>query len=1219
MRIVIDMQGAQTESRFRGIGRYTLAFSLAIARNRGKNEVILALNGIFQESINTIRAAFEGVLPQENIRIWNAPGPVRDDSDENQNRREVAQLIREEFLLSLRPDIIHVCSLFEGYGDDAVTSIGLFDKKTKISVTVFDFIPLLHSDQYLLPNQSYKSHYFRKIDSLRKAALFLAISESSKEEALTNMNLREAVVLNASLGADAIFQVREINTLDAKSLQEKIGITRPFVLYTGGADERKNLKRLIEAWSLLPTELRQHHQLLFAGRMPSGLMLELRDAAKTYGLASDELLFSGYVDDEELVKLYNLCKLFVFPSLHEGFGLPPLEAMACGAAVIGSNSTSIPEVIGLEAALFDASDVMDIQRKISEVLVDENFLKSLRQHGLIQSKKFTWDRSAECAMKAWQDELNKKDSQPEYPYTRVDLLSSIAPFLGAAKNEELLRLATQIAENRAAGDERQLFLDISELCKNDAATGVQRVVRSYLLHLLNNPPPGFRVEPVYAVIGENYRYAYSYSANVLGRPAPIEQDPLLRWQRGDIFFGLDMQHHVQLEQADFYSQLRRNGVVVKFLVYDLLPIQLADLFQANELKILHEQWLEMIASQDMAICISKATANAYKNWIKEKNILCNPALVIDWVHMGADIDGSLPSKGIPKDAQSVLQKLKTRPTFLSVSTLEPRKGQAQILDAVEKLWAEGEDVNLVFVGQLGWKVESLASRLKCHSQNGQRLFWLKGISDEYLDQIYACSTCLVAASLNEGFGLPLIEAARHGISIVARDIPIFREVAGENAHYFEGLTGDHLASSLKIWLRDHKNDDFPKSTAIEWLSWSDSTAVLKNKLVHENYKRKQLLVDVSELVQHDARTGIQRVVRAILGEWLRNPPEDYRIEPVYATSNQGYRYARIFTSKFTGQSDRNLVDEVIDYSPGDIFFSLDLNHHIPRIHQSYLEKLYASGVDVRFMVYDLLPIQFPQFWDQKNSIYEIVEDWMLAIASFGGVVCISRTVAEDMEEWINKKAIRRSRSFKIDWFHLGADVHHSLPSRGLPHNANKVLELLRSRISFLMVGTLEPRKGHREVLDAFEQLWDADVDVNLVIVGKEGWMVDTFVKRLRAHSRLNKKLFWLDEASDEYLEEIYNSSACLIAASYGEGFGLPLIEAAQHNLPIIARDIKIFREVAGDHAFYFGREGSENLMKSLEAWLDLYWAKKHVFANKMPWMTWKESAGKLLEIVKNVG
>src|SRR5262245_5053734 len=128
MRIVIDMQGAQTESRFRGIGRYTMSICQAIARQRGEHEIILALNGLFPETVEPIRAAFEGLLPQENIRVWYAPGPVRECEVGNESRREVAEQIREAFLASLAPDVIHVCSMFEGYIDDAVNSIGRFDE-----------------------------------------------------------------------------------------------------------------------------------------------------------------------------------------------------------------------------------------------------------------------------------------------------------------------------------------------------------------------------------------------------------------------------------------------------------------------------------------------------------------------------------------------------------------------------------------------------------------------------------------------------------------------------------------------------------------------------------------------------------------------------------------------------------------------------------------------------------------------------------------------------------------------------------------------------------------------------------------------------------------------------------------------------------------------------------------------------------------------------------
>lgn len=128
-----------------------------------------------------------------------------------------------------------------------------------------------------------------------------------------------------------------------------------------------------------------------------------------------------------------------------------------------------------------------------------------------------------------------------------------------------------------------------------------------------------------------------------------------------------------------------------------------------------------------------------------------------------------------------------------------------------------------------------------------------------------------------------------------------------------------------------------------------------------------------------------------------------------------------------------------------------------------------------------------------------------------------------------------------------------MPSHGMPENSEQVLSTLRASPSFLMVGTIEPRKGHAQTIAAFDELWSRGFDINLVIVGKQGWMVETLSERLRTHPEFGQRLFWLEGISDEYLEKLYVASACLIAASEGEGFGLPLIEAAQHKLPIIAR------------------------------------------------------------------
>jgi glycosyltransferase involved in cell wall biosynthesis len=178
------------------------------------------------------------------------------------------------------------------------------------------------------------------------------------------------------------------------------------------------------------------------------------------------------------------------------------------------------------------------------------------------------------------------------------------------------------------------------------------------------------------------------------------------------------------------------------------------------------------------------------------------------------------------------------------------------------------------------------------------------------------------------------------------------------------------------------------------------------------------------------------------------------------------------------------------------------------------------------------------------------------------------------------------------------------------------LRRLQGQVNFLMVGTLEPRKGHAQVLAAFEVLWQGGSDVNLIIVGKKGWMSDDLADRLRHHGQSGKRLIWLEGLSDESLEAVYATSHCLIAASEGEGFGLPLIEAAQKRLPIIARDIAVFREVTGEYAFYFADGEPRALAGSILQWLALFATGHHPKSDNMPWLTWQQSAQQLLASMK---
>lgn len=395
MRIVIDMQGGQSESRFRGIGRYSLALSLAMARNAGEHEIRLVLNAAFPESIEKIQQTFEGIVPQEHIHAFEVPLPVDEQNSGNAWRTRVAELIREYFIAQLNPDLILVTSLFEGYVDNAVTSIGRFFPGNRTVAILYDLIPYLEQEKYLREAKQ-RNFYLGKISSLKNARLLFSISEATRTEGLSVLGLKDNKIVNISSAVDKKFRPIPWTEKQKKQIFQKYNISREMVMYVpGGFDSRKNFDGLIKAYAMLPLQLRHTHQLVIVSNINDGDRVHLNLLAKRAGLKQDELVLTDYVPDEDLITLYNLAALFIFPSRHEGFGLPALEAMACGTPVIGSNTTSIPEVIGFQGALFDPDSPESIAGKIEAALTDHAFRAELVKKARKHIKTFSWDKSAE--------------------------------------------------------------------------------------------------------------------------------------------------------------------------------------------------------------------------------------------------------------------------------------------------------------------------------------------------------------------------------------------------------------------------------------------------------------------------------------------------------------------------------------------------------------------------------------------------------------------------------------------------------------------------------------------------------------------------------------------------------------------------------------------------------------------------------------------------------
>ncbi|NJD38569.1 MAG: glycosyltransferase [Geobacter sp.] len=375
----------------------------------------------------------------------------------------------------------------------------------------------------------------------------------------------------------------------------------------------------------------------------------------------------------------------------------------------------------------------------------------------------------------------------------------------------------------------------------------------------------------------------------------------------------------------------------------------------------------------------------------------------------------------------------------------------------------------------------------------------------------------------------------------------------------------------------------------------------------------QLLLDISAVARYDLKTGIERVVRSIMRELLEEPPAGYRVEPVCFNDQGGYSYARQFTLQVFGLDATLLEDTPVQACSGDIFLGVDLIlADLPKVADC-LQHWHTRGVRINFVVYDLLPIQRPDCFPPQ--IEPAFCGWLDIVSRVAdNLICISRAVADELEEQFRQEPPRRRLPLRIGHFHLGADIEASLPTTGLPPDAEQTLQTIAGAPAFLMVSTIEPRKGHTQALDAFELLWQQGIAVNLVIVGKPGWMTEQLIERLNSHPQQGRHLFCLYSVSDEMLALTYENCTCLLAPSEGEGFGLPLIEGAQHGLPLLVRDIPVFREVAGGYATYFTGTAPENLAEAIRRWLQQP-ATERVSSSGMSWLTWRQSSRQLLEAI----
>lgn len=387
MRIVIDLQPLQTESALRGIGRYSLSLIRETLRIRVRDEFFLLFNDNAKVNCeSSVLKEIIKIIGKNNIIYFPVNGNVNYFTLSAMDRKHV-ELIRERCIELLQPDILIVTSLFE---TDAITTV--LSKQSRLystAVILYDLIPLSCEEEYL-PLPMIKEWYYDKLDQLKNADMLLAISQYSIDYAVDKIGVNRDLCVNISGASDLLAYPHE------DKLHLNHNLPQYFVLYVGGFDHRKNVTNLIESFAQQPSIVKKKYSLVLAGKISEEEKNRYRYLAKKHGLLLQKLIFLGYVDNNDLIYLYSHCSLFVFPSLNEGFGLPPLEAMGFGAPVIVANAGSLPEVVENTDYLFTPS-VPEMTKKITKALTNKHFREDLLTYSKEQYQRFSWEKVSDKA------------------------------------------------------------------------------------------------------------------------------------------------------------------------------------------------------------------------------------------------------------------------------------------------------------------------------------------------------------------------------------------------------------------------------------------------------------------------------------------------------------------------------------------------------------------------------------------------------------------------------------------------------------------------------------------------------------------------------------------------------------------------------------------------------------------------------------------------------
>ena len=1244
LRFVFDLQACQTEaSAGRGVGRYAQSLALHALPYLESDDARFTLNAAYPNGIESVVGALPSGFPRSRLSTYAYPGAAGREPGSSTAWTAIGEILVRRHWSALQPDVLHVGHLSEGYVGEAVVPRRLPRYPGLIrAATLFDLIPLRLPDHYLR-DPRFARWYHARLATMRECDHLLAISECSRRDAIELLDIDPARITTIGGAADAIFRPQSLSAEEEQAFRNRWQLKKRFVLYTGGDDPRKNLDGAIAGYAALPRELRRDTQLVIVCALGELRRSALMHRVRELELAPDDVVATGYVAEDELARFYSLCDAFVFPSLYEGFGLPVLEAMQCGAPALGADNSSIRELIARPDALFDPRDPQALAGQLARLLGDKVWRDELRASGLVRASAFSWARTAELAVEALREAHQR--AQPRLSVSMPSRRRRLAVF-------------TPLPPARSGiADFNAVFLPLLaryfdlDLYTNDLQIAGVHLEASFAIRH-HSTFPGYAGEYdaiVYDIGGSEF---HDYMLDLLAR-----------------YPGIVVLHDAYLSGLYAYLEFQRgqDGRLTREMLYAHGP-------QARRL---------LVPARALRDGVGVATVQLPAT----KRVLEQAIGVISHTPFNRDLARRFFPEGWPAPYRVV-------PQVVHVPELLPPEGRLALrhelgysqedfivctfghvvwtkcgdllLQAFASAFRNKKRVKLVFVGELAnddfgrnlrrsieesgiaarvtvtgyldqgayanylWAAD-LAVQLRTHSRGGTP----KGVLDclaHRLPVIVNNAASYTDYPDDVVFKVPaepdvaaLAEAMRQ---LHARPAALARlgtagrkhaelnhggeEVARRFAQHVEEFIERGVAVSAGDCIREvgavlARTDSSPAALAT-------ASRAVHSSFVASLFPHRRLLVDVSHIAAGDHETGIQRVVRNVVQSIYCAQRAGFRPVAVRLTE-RGLATATTWLEEHGVLTDWETQHEVstpIVPQWGDCLLMLDSSWERYADFEPVFEQIRRNHGEVITAVYDLLPLRLPHCWPPGGA--EWFKGWLdRAVNASDGLVCISRAVADDVLNYLEGRADTERRVTKVGYWHLGRDV--AVEAKPLNPPSARIQEAFGSKVTFLMVGTLEPRKNHTLALDAFELMWAKGHAVALCIAGKQGWMVEGLLERIRSHPELGSRLHFIERPTDLELEQCYRCAAALLFPSAGEGFGLPVIEAASHSTPVIISDLPVLREIAADHATYCRTESPPALARSLEAWLDAVASGSIPRSSEMRTLTWDDSAEQLLQIV----